>query len=323
MAGGVIVRGLSGAWNVGKSILGRNMTLGTTLGVASLPITVPLLDNATGNVASEALLNSPLGKPLETLLEINEFTKGQQASMVSNAIETVMSDNGQLDESSPDYETSTQIIEVVSHAVVGDEIGAYNKASAYGLDPSDVMEAYNEERARNPDARLRDIGAATVQNAARRVQERKEELARNGERRLTDGFVTESQIAGGGLAAVTLNEVTTAPSQNRDRAPETDRTQMDVSTDIDQLSSDSLSRVFDAATDRMGFMGMIVKGISALAGIFGQNAKDGFQRMVLGSVESETKYAALQSASQAGNLVSRMGNPFNLGRDQNLTLEHG
>lgn len=313
--GGLVVRGLGTAWQLGKGILGRKMTLGMTAAVATTPITVPILDNATGNVASEALLDSPIGKPLENLLKVNEFVKGQQAGMVSNAIEKLMTDNGQLDESSPDYETTSQIVDVVSHALIGDEIGAFNKASAYGLDPSDIMAAYNEEKAKNPDARLRDIGAATVHNAARRVRERKEELARNGETRLTDALIRDSQVAAGGAA---LSQVTTtAETQNEsiDEDPS--------GIDIDQLSTDSLSKVFDAATDRMGFMGFLVKGISALAGIFGQKAQTGFQKMVIGSLEADAKYAALQSASQAGKVVSRMGNPFNLGRDRGLALDHG
>lgn len=264
-------------------------------------------------------------------MRVNEFAHGQQAGMVSNAIEKVMRDNGHLDESSPDYETQLQIIDVVSHAAIGDELGAFNKASAYGMDPSDVVGAYNEERALNPDASLRDIGAATVQNAARRVRERKEGLERNGERMLSDRLISQTPFAAAATAAVTgetadnEEEVeSTARTVLRETINQENPIQSNLSNvDIEQLSSDSLSNVFDAATDRMGFMGMIVKGISALAGIFGQNAQEGFQRMVLGSVESETRYAALQTASQAGNLVSRMGNPFNLGRDRGLTLEHG
>jgi len=331
MAGGVVVRGLGAAWRFGRGVLGSKMTLGSTLAVATAPITLPIIDNATGNVASEAILDSPLGRPLEALMRVNEYAHGEQAGMVSNAIEKVMHDHDQLDENSPDYETQLQIIDVTSHLIVQDHIGAFNKASSYGIDPSDIVAAYNEERALNPDASLREIGPAAVQNAARRVRERKEELERNGERTLTDRVVGQTPFAAAATAAMsgeTSEEEEEVESTARTVLRETINQENPIqsnlsSVDIEQLSSDSLSNVFDAATDRMGFMGMIVKGISALAGIFGQNAQEGFQRMVLGSVESETRYAALQTASQAGNLVSRMGNPFNLGRDQGLTLEHG
>ena len=325
MAGGLIVRGLGAAWRGGRALLGRNLTVGTTLAVASAPVVLPMIDNATGNAASEAILDTPLGKPLEMFLRLNEFAKGQQAGMVSNGIEKIMRDTDQLDESSPDYETQLQIIDVASHVLVNDQLGAFNKASSYGIDPSDIVAAVNEERAKNPDATIREIGAATVQNAARRVRERKESLERDGERTLSDRVISQTPFAAAATAAVTGEEeeaedtATTVLRETINRGNELPTEIGNV--DMGQLDPDSLSSVFDAATDRMGFMGMIVKGISMLAGIFGQKAA--FQEMVLNSVESETKYAALQTASRAGNLVSRMGNPFNLGRDQGLTLEHG
>ena len=278
-----LMRAAPSALRAGTSLFSKKLTVGSAAALATAPTLVSMLDNSTGNALSESLLNTPVAPAIEKLLEVNEFSNNQKASVVTNLIDNGLENRGHLNESDPDYERSKRMTEALGHLIVGDTVGSASIASDLGIQQSDLIESYNQAKAANPDGTIEDIGTASFVNL--REEMRQGDLQK------------EASVA--------------APAVKENNGSQrTGLSGKDFS--LDGMSNEGISAVFEAATDKAGFMGFVYKAISSIAGMFGDSAQAGAQKIMLGMVDMETKTAALQKASENGMLESRLGDRFGM-----------
>lgn len=157
VAGSAALRYMFGA---AAKVATSKFTVGAAVAYEVAPTALAVLDNATGNRISETLLKTPVGGLIEAVLGVNEYSNDQIASVLSSTMERFLMEKGALDASSDNFEHSQKIVKALSHAVIGDEPGALTALSGTGLDPSDVVGAYNQAKAANPDGTLQDVALA-------------------------------------------------------------------------------------------------------------------------------------------------------------------
>tara|TARA_B100001989_G_scaffold251270_2_gene230112 strand:+ start:393 stop:1337 length:945 start_codon:yes stop_codon:yes gene_type:complete len=285
-----LTRAAPSVLNAGRSLLSKKLTVGSTLALtaATSPTLWSALDNSTGNALSETLLKTPVGPAVEKLLEVDEWSKDQKATVVSNLIDSHLESKGHLDPNADNYERSKRMTEALGHIIVGDEIGAASIASDLGIQTSDIVESYNRAKTANPDATIQEVGKASFLNLREKLDHQQELQA---SRELATTPETTQSIP------------SISPSRQNN-------------FNLDSLSDDKISDIFNAAMDKEGFMGFVNKGISFFAGFIG--LKRTFEASVVSKIllnpeQTEAKVAALQKAQQNGMVVSRMGNRFGLG----------
>ena len=318
MAVGLGLRGLKALWtaargtgNIVKGAAGTKMTVGGAIALSQAPTIFAVTDGMTGHQVSEKLIDTPIiGPALQGFLSLNEYSNGAKATMVSNAVQYKMKQQGHLSTTDPDIDTKRKIIDVLGHVVVGDEIGAATRATELGIDPSDVVAAYNEEKSRNPNATVGELGSHVVNNVNERIKQ--QNLQRN---KTTDQARSDRAIADANLTASTGITAPNAAGAGVGAAisQQADATMETAQASLENLSRDGLSKAFDEATDRMGVAGWILKGVAAVSSLFGQSAESFVKKQILGSIDSNIRLQSLRVAGQAGQLTSRLGDKFDIG----------
>ena len=196
-AAGVITVGSRVAIPAARGIarlLSTRLTLGGAAAVTAAPVVLATADNLTGNALSETLLETPLGAPLEAYLTSREWVAGQQASVVSNAMELGLVNSGALEEGLPNHNSQIRLVDAMSHYVIGDMVGAASLASDLGLELSDIADAYNDANNAHPNATMGEIGTVMFEDLSARVQDREMGIAPVPEGRpaLDSDFATSS-----------------------------------------------------------------------------------------------------------------------------------
>ncbi len=273
------------------SLFTKKLTIGSAIAMSAAPTALSFLDNKTGNAISEALIKSPVGQGLEKLLSMNEWSQDQKASVVSNLVIDQLEARGSVSSNDADYERTKKIADAFGHIAIGDQIGAATIATNLGINTSDLVASYNEAKDQNPNASMADIGVLSFNNLRNKI--RQQELDAS-----TQNLQQTQQIE--------QKQRTVAPSPSG-------------SAGISALSGKQLSSAFDTAADNAGFMGMVLKGVSLLAGIFGESVQAGFQKWALSNMETTARHATLETASKAGNTFSKFGDAFGIGGKPNLT----
>lgn len=275
-----------------RNTLGRKLSLGGALTIAAAPTLLSKIDNETDNALSEALLESSIGPALQTLLEVNEWSNGEKASVVTNLIDNQLEERNHLSPDDEDYARSKRMTEALGHIIIGDQIGAANIAAELGVQTSDIVESYNKARAQNPEGSLQDVGAMSFVYLREKVRQ---------------NDLQADQTAPDNIAPDATAGTVPYPNSSPNSSPNRER------FSLDNLSNDGISAAFDVAAEmKGGFEGFVMKTVSFLSGIFGSNAKAFMQKTMLNMVDTETRLASLQQAARNGNLVSRMGDRFGM-----------
>ncbi|MDH5722046.1 MAG: hypothetical protein OEY94_01830 [Alphaproteobacteria bacterium] len=293
-------KAMNSAWNWTKSLLSKKPTFAGLIMASGLPTIAATIDNATGNRISGALLKTPIGPALEKFLKFKEFSNDQEATVVANSATNYLVENGRLKENAPDYDRSKSIIKALGHLAIGDEFGAATKAAELGIETSDLVAALNQAREENPNGAPKDLGVAAFQKLREKLREKDSKLEAAKE------FSTAAAAAPAvapATASVATPDAVVEPQVTRSETPKSVKQRKRLS--LDDVSNEGISTIFEKAADNAGFMGMIMRGISFISGLFGQKAN--FQRWALDNVMTKAKYKALQAANGRGNVVSRMG----------------
>jgi len=276
-------------------LLSTRLTVGGAAAMSVAPVAIASLDNLTGNQLSETVMETPLGGPLEALLATREWTTGQKAGVVSNAIELGLTRSDALEEDLPRDDTQIRLVDAMSHYVIGDMVGAASIASDLGLELSDVADAYNDARAENPDAAIGDVGVVVFKDLSARVEARKM------------GVSADAGISSSGVSS------SVEQGRSVDGAPALGAAFS--GSDAAELTGSALDSAYDQASNgEIGLVGQLLsKLVSFVESInimgWADDLVDRMQRFVVDSAQDEVlSQGNLGMASKGGDFTPYQSN---------------
>lgn len=312
----------------------RNVTVGGAIALANAPLILAAADNATGHKLSEAVLDTPLEPILENILALGTWASNEKAAVPAHHIEQYLIEHGHINPETDDparYEQTQALIMAVSHAAIGQPYSAVLSLDGVDMNPDDVVAAWAKARRDHPELSIREQGALAFNDLMDQVDQQRtltaqsraqqpsstpyaeDDVAANDGAVIPDTHMQGGSQAGTPAAVLADQRRRTEGGLETEEAVEAGRRLVDQARDavasqginstnfsVAALSGASLASVFD----KVAGDNWLMKVGNWIAGLFGERAQAGFQRLALAQSDTQEVYAAFRESAAEGRLVS-------------------